>query len=88
VHPVPDPLLFFSGSARNRTRASGSVAKNSDHQTTEAVSWYTYKPINKKWGKRAFVIENRKLKPFCLMLEKSVAGIQYASSEMYAQPKV
>jgi hypothetical protein len=30
VDPVPDPL-FFSGSAGNRTRASGSVAKNSDH---------------------------------------------------------
>jgi hypothetical protein len=28
VDPVPDPLLFF-GSAENRTRASGSVAKNS-----------------------------------------------------------
>jgi hypothetical protein len=38
VDPVPDPLLFFSGSARNRTRVSGSVAKNSDHYTTEAVS--------------------------------------------------
>jgi hypothetical protein len=31
VDPVPDPLIFFSGSAGNRTRASGSVAKNSDH---------------------------------------------------------
>jgi hypothetical protein len=31
VDSVPDPLLFFSGSAGNRTRASGSVAKNSDH---------------------------------------------------------
>jgi hypothetical protein len=31
VDLVPDPLLFFSGSAGNRTRASGSVAKNSDH---------------------------------------------------------
>jgi hypothetical protein len=31
VDTVPDPLLFFSGSAGNRTRASGSVAKNSDH---------------------------------------------------------
>jgi hypothetical protein len=31
VDPVPDPLLFFSGSAGNRTRASGFVAKNSDH---------------------------------------------------------
>jgi hypothetical protein len=31
VDPVPDPLLLFSGSAGNRTRSSGSVAKNSDH---------------------------------------------------------
>jgi hypothetical protein len=31
VDPVPDPLLFFSVSAGNRTQASGSVAKNSDH---------------------------------------------------------
>jgi hypothetical protein len=30
VDPVPDTLLFFSGSAGNRTRASGSVAKKSD----------------------------------------------------------
>jgi hypothetical protein len=59
VHPVPDPLIFFffSVSAGNRTRASGSVAniykfssyltgntiylrcvaRNSDHQTREAV---------------------------------------------------
>jgi hypothetical protein len=29
VDTVPDPLLFFSGSAGNRTRTSGSVAKNS-----------------------------------------------------------
>jgi hypothetical protein len=31
VDPVPDPLPFFCSSAGNRTRASGSVAKNSDH---------------------------------------------------------
>jgi hypothetical protein len=31
VDPVPDPLRFFSGSAGNRTRAFGSVARNSDH---------------------------------------------------------
>jgi hypothetical protein len=31
VDPVPDPLLLTkSGSARNRTRTSGSVARNSD----------------------------------------------------------
>jgi hypothetical protein len=32
VDPVPDPLLLRkSGSTGNRTRASGSVARNSDH---------------------------------------------------------
>jgi hypothetical protein len=31
MDPVPDPLLFFPDSAGNRTRASESVAKNSDH---------------------------------------------------------
>jgi hypothetical protein len=32
VDPVPDPLLVRkSGSAGNRTRTSGSVARNSDH---------------------------------------------------------
>jgi hypothetical protein len=38
MDPVPDALLLRkSGSYGNRTRASGSVARNSDHQTTEAV---------------------------------------------------
>jgi hypothetical protein len=38
VDPVPDPLLLRkSGSAGNRTRTSGSVARNSDHKTTEVV---------------------------------------------------
>jgi hypothetical protein len=38
VGPVPDPLLLRkSGSAGNRIRTSGSVARNTDHQTTEAV---------------------------------------------------
>jgi hypothetical protein len=32
VDPVPDPLLLRkSGSAGNRTRTAGSVARNSDH---------------------------------------------------------
>jgi hypothetical protein len=39
VDSVPNPLLHRkSGSAGNRTRTSGSVASNSDHQTTEAVN--------------------------------------------------
>jgi hypothetical protein len=38
VDPVPDPLLLREFvSARDRTRTSGSVARNSDHYTTEAV---------------------------------------------------
>jgi hypothetical protein len=37
VDPVPDTLLSFSGRAGNRTLASGSVAKNPGHWTTEAV---------------------------------------------------
>jgi hypothetical protein len=38
VDLVSDPLLLRkSGSAGNRTRASGSVARNSDHQTTVAL---------------------------------------------------
>jgi hypothetical protein len=33
VDPVPDPLLLRkSGSSGNRTRTSGSVARNSDHR--------------------------------------------------------
>jgi hypothetical protein len=31
--PVPDPLLRKSGSAGNRTRTSGSLARNSDLRT-------------------------------------------------------
>jgi hypothetical protein len=38
VEPVSDPLLLRkSGSAGNRTRDLGLAARNSDHQTTEAV---------------------------------------------------
>jgi hypothetical protein len=38
VDPVPDPaLLRKSGSAGNQTLTSGSVARNSDHYTIEAV---------------------------------------------------
>jgi hypothetical protein len=39
VDPTPGPLLLRkSGSAGNRIRTSGSVARNSDYYTTEAVS--------------------------------------------------
>jgi hypothetical protein len=47
MHPDPDPVLLRnSGSARNRTRTSGSAATNSDHWTTEAVMVYTVLPVN------------------------------------------
>jgi hypothetical protein len=37
VNPVPDPLLLRkSGSARNRIRTSGSIARNSDHCNVQA----------------------------------------------------
>jgi hypothetical protein len=39
MDPVPDQLLFRkAGSAGNRTWTSESIARNSDHYTTEAVS--------------------------------------------------
>jgi hypothetical protein len=41
VDPVPDPLLLRkSGSAGNRTRTSETIARNSDHYTTEATLIY------------------------------------------------
>jgi hypothetical protein len=47
VDPVPDPLfLRKSDSAINRTQTSGSVARNSDHQTTGAV-YFLLRNINK-----------------------------------------
>jgi hypothetical protein len=43
VDPVPDPLLLRkSGSTENRTRTSGSVARNSVHWTTKAVRTWQY----------------------------------------------
>jgi hypothetical protein len=39
VDPVTDPLLLRkSGSDGNRAQTSGSVARNPDHWTTEAVT--------------------------------------------------
>jgi hypothetical protein len=38
MDPVPGPLVLRkSGSTGNRTRISATVARNSDHWTTEAV---------------------------------------------------
>jgi hypothetical protein len=39
VDPAPDSLLLRKcGKVGNRTRTSGSAARNSDHQTTEEVT--------------------------------------------------
>jgi hypothetical protein len=55
VDPVPDPLLFRkSGSAGNRTWTSGFVARNFDHQTTEAVNDNDNNNNNNNNKKRAF----------------------------------
>jgi hypothetical protein len=47
VDSIPDSrFLRKSGSAGNRTRTSGSVGKNSDHYTTEAVILISVEVIN------------------------------------------
>jgi hypothetical protein len=52
MDPVPDPLLLRqSGSAGNRTRTSGSIARNSDHKTTEPV--YIHYIKEKKFKSKA-----------------------------------
>jgi hypothetical protein len=47
VDPVPDPVLLRkSCGAENRNLTSGSVARNSEHQTTEAVHSNIWKNKN------------------------------------------
>jgi hypothetical protein len=51
VDPVPDPLLLRkSGGAGNQPGTSRAVARNSDHETTEAVypqaQWIIYIPLS------------------------------------------
>jgi hypothetical protein len=54
VDPVPDPLLIRNcGSAENRTRTSGFVARNSDQGTTEAD---TSKSLTLNYYERVAVI--------------------------------
>jgi hypothetical protein len=56
VDPVPDPLLFFSGSAGNRTRASGSVAKSlSAHKATKFVKVFKMRKQPREGLSSAFV---------------------------------
>jgi hypothetical protein len=56
VDSVPDSLVFRKfGSARNRTRTSGSVARNSEHQTTEAV----YFLLHNIYKKSSYLTGNR-----------------------------
>jgi hypothetical protein len=47
VDPVPDPILLRkSGSVGNRTRTSGSIARNSDKYTTERSTFVYITYIN------------------------------------------
>jgi hypothetical protein len=51
VDPVAGPLLLRkSGSAGNRTRASGSVARNSDQYTIEAVYFLLHNIYTRKFS--------------------------------------
>jgi hypothetical protein len=62
VGPVPDPLLLRkSGNAGDRTRTSLSVARNSAHQTTEAVASVQMSQQNLKQGD-----EKENYKKICL----------------------
>jgi uncharacterized protein YcbK (DUF882 family) len=64
VDPVPDPLLLRkSGSAGNRTRTSGSVARNSDHYLTEAA-------LLKLKGIKSFILEFLKKLAFKMKEQK------------------
>jgi hypothetical protein len=48
MDPVPDLRLTKSGRAGNRTLTSGSVARKSDHQTTEAVIGSLYLKVKRR----------------------------------------
>jgi hypothetical protein len=49
VDPVPDPLLLRKPNrAGIKTGTSGSVARNSDHKTTEAVLLDVYGLVKQK----------------------------------------
>jgi hypothetical protein len=68
VDPVPDPLLLRkSNSAGDQTQTSGSVARNSDHKTTEAVQ-HTCHNI---------------LYHLCLILAYAPFALQFAEHEYY-----
>jgi hypothetical protein len=93
VDSDPDPLLLRkSGSAGNRTHTSGSVARNSDHQTTDAV---TYSSKNdkfnlltaKSWGARittrnwGWILSPSRVKNFSLLhIFETGCGAHPASS--------
>jgi hypothetical protein len=48
VDPILEALILRKfGSAGNRTRTSGFVARNSDHKTTEAVYFLLHKAKSK-----------------------------------------
>jgi hypothetical protein len=58
MDPVPEPLLLrISGSTGNRTRTSGTVARKSDHYTTEAIE--TIAPYQQILVSRLFKHNNK-----------------------------
>jgi hypothetical protein len=73
VDPVPDPLLLRkSGSAGNRIQTSGSVARNSDHYTTETVCYslviVLIKPQRKKGFDTKINLISNHIKQYLLLL--------------------
>jgi hypothetical protein len=72
VYPVPDPLLFFSGSAGNRTRASQcSIHLLKDYELDAAVILQIY--TNMKSRANTKLIMEWKLKEIKRIKERDVS---------------
>jgi hypothetical protein len=80
VDPVPDPLLFFFGTAGNRTRAFGSVAKNSDHRGghTHTIN-FTYLRICRKDWRTCNFIPPYAILVWCLLVKSQGQLYVYVS---------
>jgi hypothetical protein len=69
VEPVPDPLLLKkSCSAGSGTETSGLAARNSDHQTTEAVV-FDISPQKKNQSALDFNVDENMLRYVCNELD-------------------
>jgi hypothetical protein len=77
---IPDPLFVIkSGSAGNRTRTSGSVARNSDHKTIEARQYKTAKTMFKGSATVVMVYETEVV-VLCSTLELLTSIIAFDSA--------